>query len=149
MKRTFWRLGEILIQKDWVTWDQLGQALAIQYVHRRPLGEIFIEKGLLSHRNLFRALAIQRGIPFIDLREAIIEPSAARSIPRWLAKMHRVMPLERGKEILIVAVGNPSNLWSRAVLQEYTGIQDIRYVLCCPDDIDWAINRHYQKPQAA
>ncbi len=75
-----WRLGEILVQKGWLTWDQLEAALKEQQKTKKKvdtillengfltstesrslcLGEILIKNGWLSWENLERGLEIQR-----------------------------------------------------------------------------------------
>jgi len=73
-----WRLGEILIQKGWINWDQLEEALSIQQKTKsltdnsKPgtgpssagnvlqLGEILIKNGWLHWDHLNSALELQR-----------------------------------------------------------------------------------------
>jgi len=141
--RSFWRLGEIMIQKDWITWTQLGKALADQKVQRQPLGEILIRHGIVTPKQVIRALALQYSVPFVELKNVSVDASALEMIPKDYAFKHKLVPLERGKNYLVVATSNPSNYWARAVLYRVTGITDIRNVLACPEDIDAALDRVY------
>ncbi len=78
-KRSYeWRLGEILIQKGWITWEQLEEALDIQRkrieevsrmdanfftVRKVPtlnLGEVLVRNGCISWDDLSEALKVQQ-----------------------------------------------------------------------------------------
>lgn len=43
-----WRIGEILIQNGWITWDQLEQALQIQRNPEAIMGRVLVKKGFLN-----------------------------------------------------------------------------------------------------
>jgi len=55
-------LGQILIEQDLLSEEELEQALSVQEENGRPLGEILIELGLVSRPTLAKALAEQWGI---------------------------------------------------------------------------------------
>ncbi|MCM8776563.1 MAG: type II secretion system protein GspE, partial [Candidatus Omnitrophica bacterium] len=77
-----WRIGEILIQKKLITWEQLSEVLVEQKKTKELTGEILVRKGFISYPLLYKALAEQRGIPFVDLGRVKINPKAVESIPR-------------------------------------------------------------------
>ncbi|MDP3920006.1 MAG: hypothetical protein Q8R76_04270 [Candidatus Omnitrophota bacterium] len=143
VKETRWRLGEIMVQKEWITWHQLEEALKLQVVTRRLIGEILVERKVVSRRNVYRALAMQHHIPFVDLERSLIEPKALEAVPKWLILTHRIMPLEVGNGLLYVATANPSNFWLKALLQRATDIDNVCFVLACPEDLSDAIRRYY------
>ena len=141
--RSFWRIGEIMIQKDWITWPQLSKALSVQRIQKRPIGEILVQQGVVTRRHVIRALALQYNVDFVELKGIEIEDEAVRAVPKWCAYEHKIMPLEKAKNYLLIATSNPFNHWSKAVLYRVTGIPNIRNVLACPEDIDRALHRYY------
>jgi hypothetical protein len=74
-----------------------------------------------------------------------VSPSALDAVPARLAFEHKVLPLEISKTTLVVAIANPMNYWSRAVLSEFTGIQDVQCVLASAQDIETGLNRYYSR----
>ena len=45
-----WRIGEILVQKKLITWDELDEALEEQKNTQKSIGEILLEKGkIIKH----------------------------------------------------------------------------------------------------
>ena len=71
-------LGEILIQNHWVNWTQLFEALKIQKMTGRILGEILVEKGFVTPKNLYRGLALQFNLPFVDFDKIGVLGAACR-----------------------------------------------------------------------
>ncbi len=45
-----WRLGEILVQKGWLTWQQLESALQIQQQTDKKVDNILLEKGFITKK---------------------------------------------------------------------------------------------------
>jgi type IV pilus assembly protein PilB len=61
MANIFKRLGELLIESNLVSEQQLLAALAIQENNKKPLGEILVEQGYLTKEKLETILAKQTG----------------------------------------------------------------------------------------
>lgn len=61
------RIGEILIEMNAITNEQLDKALKRQPIARKMIGEILIEDGAISEETLFRGLSTQHGIEFLNL----------------------------------------------------------------------------------
>lgn len=140
---SLWRIGEILIQKGWINWEQLENALAVQQESGRRMGEILVENGAVSTKRLFKALAIQSGMAFVDLEAVTAQPEAIRSVPKRLVFEYRLIPLVNKDQTLLIAISDPHNIWPEEELRGLTEIRDIRTVLSCPDDIDKAILQYY------
>jgi hypothetical protein len=52
-------LGELLVQKGWITEGQLGNALVRHYHAKQPLGQVLVEMKLITPSQLARALQEQ------------------------------------------------------------------------------------------
>ena len=138
-----WRIGEILLQKKLITWDQLQDALEEQKKTREFTGEILVKKGYISQSLLYKALAEQYNIRFIDLKRIKINPKALELIPRSVCVKYSIIPIEVREEILLIGISNPLNVWPEVELKQLTHMTDIRTVLCLPADITESINVNY------
>lgn len=141
-----WRIGEILIQKKLINWDQLREALEEQKKTHELTGEILIRKKYISPALLYKALAEQHGIPFLDLKRTRINPKAVEKIPRSIAQKYKILPLDLHGDYLILGIANPIQLWPEAELKTMAGVRSIRLALCLPSEIEEAIETYYGAP---
>lgn len=74
---------------------------------KQPLGEILVEQQLLSVEELQYALAIKFGFPIIDLENFEIDYEAVKRVPEDLVRKYGIVPLCVFGDILVVAVENP------------------------------------------
>ncbi len=61
------KIGEILVHRGYLTWEQLDHALEAQRDDetRRLLGKILVEKGYITHSDLLQALPLQKIHPHL------------------------------------------------------------------------------------
>ena len=144
-----WRIGEMLVQKKLITWEQLEEALEDQKKTKEFTGEILIRKGYISQSLLYKALAEQYRLRFVDLKRIKINPKAIELIPRNLAHKFSIIPIEIRDDVLLIGISNPLNVWPELELKQITKLNDIRTVLCLPGDIDDAIREYYGNDEAA
>lgn len=142
---TSWRIGEILVRKKLISWEQLEEVLSEQTKTRQLVGEILISKGYVSTLLFYIALAEQYKMRFIDLRRVRINSKAVEMIPQSIAEKYAVMPLEISHGNLIVAISNPLKVWPQAELKQINGVTEISPVLSIPEHIEQAIEEHYRK----
>ncbi|MFQ5680448.1 MAG: GspE/PulE family protein [Candidatus Omnitrophota bacterium] len=136
------RLGEILVEKGIITAEQLDSAVKEQAKTKEVLGQILVNMGLVSERQLLEVLSQQQGIPFVDLREAKIDPNAIKNVPAKLARHYKVMPLELSSNVLTVAISDPFDMWPLDDLETNLGYR-VEKVLATSADISAAIREHY------
>src|SRR5712691_9872302 len=102
-------LGSILVQKGWVSHEQLDAALAEVKVMR--LGETLLARGWLFEPELASALAEQAGLRYVDLVRHPLDPTAAALLPLEVARRMFVVPvrfLDSGR--MEVAVADPADV---------------------------------------
>lgn len=116
------RLGEILLQMDLVTEDEIELALDLQRSSGRRLGDVLLEQGNVTSVELLKALATQFDQEFLDLDEQPIDFEIAQQVPRPLALRHRAVPILRDGERVVVAMANPADVLA---------LDDIRNALGC------------------
>lgn len=81
------RLGEILLQRQLITPDQLRAALRTQQqVPTRRLGEVLIGLGAINSQQLREVIAEQLNIAEVKLDSFDFDPSQLRSLPEQVAR---------------------------------------------------------------
>jgi type II secretory ATPase GspE/PulE/Tfp pilus assembly ATPase PilB-like protein len=137
------RLGEALLQMNFITAAQLDEALAHQRVHRKaPLGQILVKTGAITEQQLKQALAEKLGIPFIDLDAFAIERDATQRLPLEIARKYGALPLCMESGALVVAMSDPLNAAAIEALRFHAQTR-IAPVMAAPDAIAKAIKRSY------
>src|SRR5687768_8517557 len=95
-------LGEILIDDGLLTAEQVETARQEHEKTGKSLGRVLIDLGLVPEAALVKALATQIGLPFVDLSESQIDPTAAALIPVAGAKRYMALPIGFEDESLVV-----------------------------------------------
>jgi type IV pilus assembly protein PilB len=115
------RLGEILVERGFVTPDQLREALRVQYQEGKRLGEILVEMGALSMDELNWALSELLSIPYVEFREEMVDLDLARTLPEDLLRRHEAFPVLRVGDELTVIITDPTNRLAVSDLEAVTG----------------------------
>lgn len=140
-----WHIGEILIQKKWITWDHLQDALTLQKQTGELTGDILMRKGHIAPVFFYRALAEQNGMEFVDLSKTRINPQAVELVPRSICEKYKIFPIERSASSLIVGLSNPLTPWPEMEIRQLARVNKIETVLCLPSDIEKAIEENYSQ----
>jgi hypothetical protein len=128
------RLGSILVEHGAISPEELAEALAEQRRAGGRLGEALRSGAGLDERDLAAALADQAGIPLLDLEGVDPAPEALALIPPPVLEEARAIPLALDEHTLYVAVNDPYDESTDAVLRRMTGRQ-IRRFLATPSDL--------------
>jgi len=115
------RLGELLVNDQLLTREQLSEALAYQKANGGRLGSCLIRLNFVSEEALTSILSRQYGISSINL--TYFEPDAEiiKLVPREFALKHQVVPLRRDASTLQVATSDPNNVVILDELKFMTG----------------------------
>jgi len=79
------RLGALLLREGLLTPEQLELALVEQLRCEKRLGEILVERGWVSRHGVARALAEQYELPYVELDDYEVEPDLPRVDPHLAA----------------------------------------------------------------
>ena len=136
-------IGEILIEKEGLTQEQLLECLEEQKKNGRRIGEVLLEKGFISESALLEALSIQNGIPYLErIDEQVLDRELLRQVPLAFAKKNKMIPLYADNGIVTVAVSDPLNVQPL----DDIGLllhRDVEMVLTREQNILDAINLYY------
>ena len=136
------RLGEMLIARSVISEEQLEEALREQQVTSERLGTILVSRGYADEVVLVRILAEHFGLEFVDLEERPIDPSAVQLVKESFARYHQLLPIGREDDQLLVAMVNPTNVFSLDDVRSVTG-QEVRAIMAEPGQLLRAIDRFW------
>jgi type IV pilus assembly protein PilB len=106
------RIGEMLMDEEIITKDQLQECLQEQKVTGEKVGEVMVRKGYVTHEVLYAFLGNQFGIPYIPLNEMQNIPAAvAKLLPEQLMRSQHVIPVTKKGNALVLAMADPSNVF--------------------------------------
>jgi MSHA biogenesis protein MshE len=111
------RLGELLVQQNVITEEQLATALAEQRRTGRKLGRVLGDLGFVSEGSLHEFLAKHLQVPFVDLKQARVDREAVKLLPEPLARRYRALVLQQDSRGLLVGMADPSDLHAYDELQ--------------------------------
>ncbi|WP_151636520.1 GspE/PulE family protein [Noviherbaspirillum aerium] len=106
------RLGEILVQQNLLSEEQLQFSLAEQKRTGRKLGRVFIENGFVTEEKISGALARQLNIPYINLKFYNTRPEVVRLLPETQARRFRAIALEDRGSALLIGMADPTDLFA-------------------------------------
>ncbi len=101
------RLGQLLVSAGVLNEQQLQDALDIQKKTKKRLGDILIENQIITGDELIDALQMQLGIDFIDLTAITVPVELAKFVPRNIAKRHCIVPVKLVDDTLYIAMSDP------------------------------------------
>ncbi|MEZ5246325.1 MAG: ATPase, T2SS/T4P/T4SS family [Acidimicrobiales bacterium] len=134
------RLGEILVDLELVTEEELSRALATQRVQGKRLGEVLLEEGLIPPTGLLRALAEQFGLDYLELDGAPVDLELVQRIPASIAERHRAVPVAADGDVIVVAMANPVDVVAKDDIRNILSAP-VRTVLADPEQISRVIAR--------
>jgi MSHA biogenesis protein MshE len=106
------RLGDLLVQDNLVSNDQLEQALADQRTSGGKLGQVLIDHGWITEAQIAKAVARQLRAPYIDLFHFALRPELAQSLPEVHARRMRAIVLEDTPSGLMVGMADPTDIYA-------------------------------------
>jgi twitching motility protein PilT len=104
------RIGEMLLDDDLITQEQLAKALDSQIQRGGRLGSILEDMGYVDNDTLLNVLSKQYNLPFINLFEVKIPPDIMRLVPFELVRTYKVLPLNKSGDTVSLAMISPDNM---------------------------------------
>lgn len=104
------KIGELLLKFNFVTEEQLQEAIKEQKKTNKKLGEQLVDMGYVNEDDLIQVLEFQLGIPHAELSKYVLNPHLSQYIPENLARQYDVVPLEQKGNKLRVAMADPSDI---------------------------------------
>jgi len=104
------RIGDLLVQNDVITEDQLKTALREQKNTGRKLGRTLVELGYVEEDTLLNILSRQLNVPFVQLRHYQFNNELVKKLPEAMARRFRAIVLAEQSGELLVGMADPLDL---------------------------------------
>jgi type IV pilus assembly protein PilB len=145
------RLGELLVEAQAITREQLAEILELQKQDGRRLGTLMVESGFVTEVQVTQILSQQLSIPWVSLYHIDFSRQLLDLVPRELADQYGLVPIfvrrVRGLgNTLYIAMDDPSDEVAIEAVKHYSGLP-VRCMIAPPSDIRGAIRAYYHKDE--
>jgi len=138
------KLGELLVELELLSEEQLQAALMIHKKTAKRLGQIIVEEEMITEDALVEVLSKQLGYTHVWLRKGLIDPKIVRIIQQDKAKLYRVIPMFKVNNDLFIATADPQAVFIFDELSKITKCNIIP-ILSRTSDIIQAIDTYYDE----
>lgn len=101
------RLGEMFIQKGYITDVQLLQALAESKRQKIPIGSMLFKLGFINLEQLKEILHLQTGLDIVNNDQLAKQAGFVNILPEDFIKTNRIIPISSDGKTLLLGVVNP------------------------------------------
>ncbi|NCG12699.1 MAG: type II/IV secretion system protein [Planctomycetia bacterium] len=137
------KVGEILLEKGWVTEEQVQKALSYGKAENCRIGEALLNLEICSQEQVTRALAIHFQLPFANLGKHVIPQEIIDAVPKDVALEHRIIPVARKGRSLVIALSDPLDFFALDNLR-FILSTEVDCALAMPDAVDEALDDYYR-----
>ena len=137
------KVGEILLEKGWVTDEQIKKALGYSKAENCKIGEALVNLEICSQEQVSRALAIHFQLPFANLGKHIIPQEIIDSVPKEVALEHKIVPVARKGRTLVIAMGDPLDFFTIDNLR-FILSTEVDCALATPAAVEEALDDYYR-----
>jgi adsorption protein B len=140
------RLGEILVSNQWLSAEELEEALASKPENCR-LGEHLIRLGRLTEQELYAALSLQTQLPFGKPEPDTIMRSITRVLPGSFVRKWRVLPFRVAAGELYIAGSDPPGEELQNEIRRFSSLE-VRFHLVTPTEYQELADEYLDPVQA-
>ncbi len=120
--KTNLRIGEVLMERGYITAEQMDKALAYQKEHRdKRVGQILIELGFVTESQVLETLAQRLGLSIVSVGSLTPDLSATALIPRELAERQNLFAVGFDGDALVIVTNDPLNYFALEEVRQLTG----------------------------
>jgi type IV pilus assembly protein PilB len=139
------RLADLLVEEKLISAEQLQQALEEQKSGAEKLGSLLIDREFLSEDKLLQFLAEKTGISYVSLADiGDISEDAVAAVPEAIARQKMLMPFNKTKDRLTVAIADPLDVMILDDLKMLTGCEVVG-CLASEGEIAAAHEKYYRQ----
>ncbi|MDD2499694.1 MAG: pilus assembly protein PilB [Geobacter sp.] len=139
-------LGAILYNSRIISETDITAALEEQQRSSCRFGEALVTLGIVTQEDIDWALSNQLDIPYIRLKQDMIDPEALHLLPARLCRMHQMIPLIKAGDELSIAIADPLNKEAVAAAAEISGCR-INLSVALIREINEMLDRCYGLPK--
>ena len=136
------RLGDLLIERELITDNELKFALDMQKQTHKKLGEVLVDNNIVSAEDIARTLAFQLEVDYIDLSQVKVPPELSRLVARNTARANHLVPVQKQGDSLYVAMDDPLNFYAIDEVRKVTKLRIVP-LIATEEAVDRAIHTLY------
>ena len=114
-------IGQLLIEKNLLSPQELQNGLALQRERREKIGRILLDLGYLAEKDLMSVLSEQHKAPLLSVADFPVTPLEVERLSSKFLKQFNVLPLDLKENVLTVAMSDPSDVDTLESLRMFTG----------------------------
>ena len=108
--------------------------------HHKLLGELLVEMNYCTENQIASALAEAYGVPYAQVGPKICDPKTLEILPREFLEEHIALPLFKVYDVLTVAVSEPTNVFLIDEIERISGCK-VQIVCSTSKDIKATLRR--------
>jgi type IV pilus assembly protein PilB len=116
-------LGQILLEMQKITAEQLEQALTLKKSKGGAIGAVLVDLGFCEQADVSVALAMQAGMRRVSLDDIELPKEIIEKMDALTARSYNVVPIEFADGKLTVAMWDPTNFRARDELRTLLGFE--------------------------
>ena len=130
------KLGDLLISKGLLTAAEFDSCLEESKLTGIRVGEVLIQKGYLTEDQVYRAISEQQGLDFIDLNERGIDTKIASKVNISMLMKHSAIPIDEDDVNVIFTFKDPLDLTAQDIIQRLFPKKMLKIVGSNPSLVD-------------
>ncbi len=142
MSRVVQDFTDLLLKQGVISLDQLNEAESVAKTTNSDVGDVLIQMEYATPEEVAQALAKHHKIPFVDLRSANISDSVIELVPESVARENNVLPFSDEDGALRILIADPFDLETIEKLRFILN-RKIETALAPKGAITAAINKYY------
>lgn len=137
------QLGELLLERNIISKNQLEKALSVQKERGGLIGEVLVELGFAKEEDIAQSLTAQYGFPYLPLSNYEINPEIVNIIPARVARQYLLVPIDKIGNNITLAMSNPLNIQAIEDVELLSGCS-VQTFVSTSSDIKRTIVKYYK-----
>ena len=139
------RIGDMLIEENLITQEQLDKALKLAKESGKKIGETLVENGMTTDADIMNALSRQLSIAIVSLIGVKIPEEMIGLVDAEVLRKHRMVPLgyfQGNMNVIQLAMVDPMDM---TAIDDFTIITNLQVepVLALPNEIMLTLDRYF------
>ncbi|MGR3173356.1 MAG: GspE/PulE family protein [Candidatus Scalindua sp.] len=135
-------LGQVLLEKNLVSEDQLKEALGVQEINGKALGDTLVDLGYTTSKLIMEVMSDYLGMEIINLEDVDFTQDVLDKIPHSIAQLYRILPIAFEEPAITVAQQDPLDIQQIDDLR-FLLKYEVKPVLAEREDVINAIDKYY------
>lgn len=144
MARKKVRIGELLVENEVISQQQLESALAAQKKSGLKLGRQLIEARYIDEDEFLNFLSQQLDIPKVDMTRYETKPKVVELLPETYARRFRAIVLDVKNDTALVGMADPTNIFAMDEIERIIKTS-VEPAVVRESELLAAIDRNYRK----